>query len=133
MDDDLDRALEVDILASTLKAQEREGGDLMELLARMLQSALPGRTRVSRRGWLLSARKPIEELSVVFDECGYVIACDKLGGFSARRQKIVRAVALKSDEIAIDDCIDEIVAELSKLAEKNSQARQALNRFISGS
>ena len=132
MDEDLDRSIQVDVLASILKAEQKEATRLLELLARMLESALPERTKVKRAGWFMSKERPIAELSIEFDDVGYQIVRSKHGTVSVKQQKIVRGIALKTTDIEMEQCINDLVGELSKLAGNNTAARESLNRFISG-
>lgn len=132
MDPDLDQALQVDVLAKMLHADQREAGELVEVLAKMLESSLPDRAKVVRGGWFMSKTRPVEELTVQFEDVGYVISKSKHGTVSVKQQKIVRGVALKSSDVSMEQCITDIVAELKQLSEKNSAARQSLNKFISG-
>lgn len=132
MEDELDRALQVDVLIASLRMSQSQSRDLLEYLSNMLEDALPAITSVKRGGWLLSAKKPVEEVTVRFDDFHYQIVRKKNGSFSAVQMKIVRGVVLKNSEIPVDQCIDEIVAELAKLTEKNAEARMALNRFVTG-
>ncbi len=132
MDSDLDQALQVDVLARMLQAGQREASELVELLAKMLESALPDRAKVTRAGWFMSKTRPVETLTVQFEEVGYVINKSKHGSVSVKQQKIVRGVALKSSDVTMEQCITDIVAELQALSQKNSAARQSLNKFLSG-
>ena len=98
----------------------------------MLQSSLPERTTVKRGGWFMSKVRPVEELSIQFEDVGYQITKSSYGTVSAKQKKIVRGVALKSAEVTVEDCVNSIVAELSELAKKNATTRQALSKFVSG-
>jgi hypothetical protein len=44
----------------------------------------------------------------------------------------VRGVALKTTEMPFDKCFNEIVQNLAQMAENNSAARLALNKFVLG-
>ncbi len=132
MEEELDRALQVDVLIASLRMSQSQSRDLLEYLSNMLENALPAITSVKRGGWLLSAKKPVEELTVRFDDYHYQIARKKNGSFSAIQMKIVRGVVLKNSEIPVEQCIDEIVAGLAKFTEQNAEARMALNRFVTG-
>ena len=80
----------------------------------------------------MSKTRPVAELSVQFDSVGYLIERTKKGSISAKQQKIVRGIALKSSEIPLEDCMAQIVEELTSLADKSSTARMALNHFLEG-
>lgn len=132
MEEDLDQALQVDVLAATLRSEHKQSADLLEFLAKMLESALPDSVTITRDGWFMSKSRPVKDLTVKFDEYQYQLVRERHGSFSARSMKLVRGVVLKTTEIPVDQCIDEIVGELVKLTEKNAAARRALNRFVLG-
>jgi hydrogenase maturation factor HypE len=130
--DDFDQALKLDVLAASLRADTLQSADLLEQLARMLQAAVPESVEISRGGWFLSKDRPIEELTVKFDEYQYQIVKQKHGSVTARSMKVVRGVVLKTTEIPVEKCIEEILAELERMAAKNAQTRRALNKFVLG-
>ncbi len=130
--DDFDQALKLDVLAASLRADTLQSTDLLEQLARMLQAAVPESVGISRSGWFLSKDRPIEELTVKFDEYQYQIVKQKHGTVTARSMKVVRGVVLKTTEIPVEKCIEEILAELERMAAKNAQTRRALNKFVLG-
>lgn len=130
--DETDKALEVAILASMVKADKEQAADQLEMLATMLENALPERTTLKRAGWFMSKARPVAELSVQFDEAGFLIVHSKHGSISAKEQKIVRGISLKSTDISMEVCIERIASELGKLAEKNSATRESLRKFVEG-
>jgi hypothetical protein len=130
--DDLDPALQMDVLAQMLKSSQQETGALVELLASLMESSLPDRTKVTRGGWFMSKTRPVEELTIQFEDAGYQITKNKHGAVSVRQQKMVRGVALKSTDISMEQCINDLMTELSQLAEKHAETRAALNKFVMG-
>jgi hypothetical protein len=132
MQEELDPALQFEVLAAKLKGDHGASGDMLEYLAKMLESSYEGGTKVTRGGWFMSKSRPVEELTVRFDEWQFQISRAKHGSLSARSMKLVRGVALKTNEIGMDECIEEIIKEVMKLAQKNAQTRDALNKFVSG-
>jgi len=132
MVNDPDQALEVDVLAASLRMDQSESGDLLEYLATKLAQALPQNTKVIRGGWFLSAAKPVNEITVSFDECQFQIVRERHGSFTARTMKVVRGVVLKTTEIQVDEWADGVARELARMAERNAQTRQALRKFVIG-
>ena len=132
MTDEQDKALEIDILANMLRAEQSEASDLVEMLAGILDSALPDRTSIKRGGWFMSRQRPVVELNVQFDEIGFLITRSKHGTVMVKEQKIVRGISLKSSDISMDECINKLVAQLSDLSQKNAQTRDTLQKFIEG-
>lgn len=131
MHDDLDESLRFETLAAALNIGKSQQKDLVETLAKMMTLSLPDNVSITRGGWILSKDKPIEELTIRFDDYHYRIIKEG-SGYSARTLKMVRGVALKTTELSLDDCFNEILKELTSLAEQNGKARDALQKFVSG-
>ncbi len=131
-DNDYEQALQVDVLACSLQMDKSESGDLLEFLAAKLSSALPEETEITRGGWFLSASKPVTELSIKLGDQGFQIVREKRGAITARQMKIVRGVVLKTEEVPVDQWVQNLAAALANLAEKNSRTRAALQKFVIG-
>ena len=132
-DDNFDNsAMQFEVLAANLKADHGASGDLLEHLAKMLEASYAGGTKISRAGWFMSSKRPVEDLVVRFDDFQFQITRHKHGSVTARTSKLVRGVALKNTDISMEQCIDDILKELVKLGEKNAATRSALDKFVSG-
>lgn len=129
MQNDSDQGLEVELLAASVKLDSNGARSALETLAKMLEAAVPERITVNRRGWFLSKERPISELSVKFDEFQYQLLVES-GCVTARSMKLVRGVALKTNELSIEECIQAVLQELSALAARNASARAALEEFL---
>lgn len=129
-DDPLD-TLRFETLAAALNLGRSQQKDLVESLAQMMTLSLPDSVSINRSGWLLSKEKPISELTVRFDEFHYKIIKEG-SGYSAKALKMVRGVALKTTELELEECFKQIIDELTRVADKNARARDALQSFISG-
>ena len=132
MNDNLDQALEVDVLAAALRMDHQESGDLLEFLAKKLEQSLPQNTTVTRGGWFLSREHPVQQITVSFDDYQYQIIRERHGSFTAKVMKLVRGVVIKTTEIPIDQWTDEVAQQLAQLAQRSAQARSALNKFVVG-
>lgn len=123
--------MQFEVLAAKLRADHGASGDLLELVAKMLETSYAGGTKVQRGGWFLSGKRPVTDLNVRFDDWQFQISKEKHGSINARSMKLVRGVSLKTNEISMEQCIDEILKELVKLSEKNASTRNALDKFVS--
>jgi ATP-dependent Clp protease ATP-binding subunit ClpA len=130
MDDNLEQALEVDVLAAVLRMEHQESGELLEFLAKKLEQSLPQNTTVTRGGWFLSKEHPVQQITVSFDDYQYQIIRERHGAFTAKVMKLVRGVVLKTTEIPIDQWTDEVAQQLAHLAQRSAQTRSALNKFV---
>jgi hypothetical protein len=133
MDEETDKALQLDILAAMLSSDKKQAKEHVETLSNILEATLPEHVKIKRGGMFFSKERPLEELTVQFDESAYILVVSKKGAVSAKKQKFVRGIALSSADMQVQECIDSIVQHLSETAAKSSAARQALSRFISGS
>jgi hypothetical protein len=131
MDENLDRTLEVDVLAAALRMDRQESGDLLEFLAKKLEQSLPQNTTVTRGGWFLSKEHPVQQIVVRFDDYHYQLNREH-GSLTAKVMKLVRGVVLKTTEIPIEQWTDEVALQLAHLAERSAQTRDALNKFVIG-
>lgn len=132
MEDEFDKALQLDILASMLSSDKKQTKDHVETLSNILEATLPEHVKIKRGGMFFSKDRPLEELTVQFEETAYVLIVSKKGAVQARKQKFVRGISLSSVDMQVQECIDSIVQHLSETAAKSSAARDALARFISG-
>jgi len=132
MPEDFDQALQVDVLAASLRMEHQESGDLLEFLAKKLEQSLPQNTTVTRGGWFLSKDHPVQEITVRFNDYQYQILRERQGSLTAKVMKLVRGVVLKTTEIPIHQWTDEVAQQLAQLAENSAQTRRALNKFVIG-
>jgi hypothetical protein len=131
MSGELDPALEADVLAAALRLDNHESGDLLEFLAQKLEQSLPQQTAVTRGGGFLSKQRPVKEITLRFPDYHYQLTRQH-GAVSARVQKLVRGVVLKTTEISVEQWTAEVAQQLVILAQQSAQTRTALSRFVLG-
>jgi hypothetical protein len=127
---ELDPALEVDVLAAALRMDSQESGDLLEFLAKKLLLSLPQNTTVTRSG--IFGGGSVKEITVRFDDYHYQVTRERHGSLTAKVMKLVRGVVLKTTEIPIDQWTENVAQQLSQLANRSAQTRDALNKFVIG-
>lgn len=132
MTEDLDPALQVDVLAAALRLDHQESRDLLEFLAQKLEQSLPQATTVTRSGGLFTKAHSVKEILVRFDDYHYQITREKHGSLTAKILKLVRGVVLKTTEVSVDQWTEEIAQQLAQLGQRSAQTRQALNKFVLG-
>jgi hypothetical protein len=98
-------------------------------LAEMLQSAMPGEVQLSQRGGLFS-KKTVQAISLPLGDDRYTLEDTGRGPLRATRVHVVRGIALKTDEIPVDQWLTEIGAGLDALAQRSAAARAALERVV---
>jgi hypothetical protein len=124
-----------DLVAAGLRS---DGADLLsavEVLAAKLEQALPGRTRVERRGGGLlgrgekRVRQVLVELGAASAGVRYQLAVehDRVEGF---RERQVGGIAIKREPLGAGEWIAALTEELRAETERSSEARAALDRLL---
>jgi hypothetical protein len=123
-----------DLSAAGLRA---DGTDLrisVEVLAAKLESSLPGRTRVERRGGGLLGRgeKRVREIQVELGSTSgtayqLTIDGDRVEGFRERKSG---GIAIKREALDPDAWIAALTAELQAEAQRSAEARAALEGLV---
>ena len=132
MAEGLDRGLEADLLAETLRRGVAESRDLLEFLALKFEGPLASFISVKRGGGLFSKEHPVEELTLRFEERHFQMTRESQGQLSPKILKAVRGVVLKTSRVAEEEWLGELAAELALQAKRSASSREALTRFILG-
>src|SRR5947208_17081314 len=130
MHDELGEPLEVEMLAASLRASSTDLKAFMEALAAKLEGSLPNQTTVVRHSSLFSREHPVKEIAVVLGDYQYRIGRERQGPIIAQRAKVVRGIVLKTEQIPLEQWIEELAGELAQVAASSAQARSALERFL---
>jgi hypothetical protein len=127
MADDAD----LDLIAASLRADAADLEAFVEALAVKLEEALPGQVQVERRGGLLGANKRVRRIEVALGDQRYELEYER-GRVTGRRRSVVRAIALKTQELDLDAWIAGLSKELLQESERSERGRQALARLLEG-
>ena len=130
MPDELDSPLQMELLAASLRADSSDTKAFLEALATKLEGSLPDRTTVTRHSSLFSREHPVKEIAVSLGEYHYRIGRERPESLVAVRAHVVRGIVLKTEQIAVDQWIEELSEALAQLAGRSAQARAALERFL---
>lgn len=130
MSDEFGEPLQVDMLAASLRADSTDLKAFLEALAVKLEGALPTQTAVMRQNRLFSREHPIREIIVTLGEYQYRIVHEQRQPLITQRAKTVRGIVLKTDQMSMDQWINELATDLAQEANQSSQARIALERFL---
>ena len=117
------------VAATLAKQYAADQRDFLELLARMLESALPEEAEIGRRGGLF-AKKTVCRVTITLGENRYTLEDPGRGPLRATRTHIVRGIALKTEAITVQDWLAELGAALDERAQTSAQAREALSHFV---
>jgi len=126
-----DDGLGFELVAASLRADERDAHAFLGALAVKMEGALPSQTVVERaRDGLFKSTTHVERVSVDLSPCRYVLSAGKRGGFEATRSKIVGGVAIKNEVLPVDAWIEALARDLTRYAESSAGARAALERML---
>jgi hypothetical protein len=130
MSDELSGPLQVDLLAASLRADTTDLKAFLEALATKLAGALPNQTTVVRQSKFFSREHPIREIVVTLGEYQYRVLHAQQQPLVTQRAKVVRGIVLKTEQLPMDQWINELARDLAQEAMQSTQARIALEQFL---
>jgi hypothetical protein len=130
MHDELSEPLQVEIFAASLRADSTDINSFLEVLATKFEGSLPHQTRLTRQRRIFSREHPVIEIQVTLGDIQYRISRGQQRLPVTSRAKVVRGIVLKTDEIPVEQWIEELALSLAQEAARNAQARAALERFL---
>lgn len=122
-----DRAF--DLLAAALRADSGDSAVFLNVLAAKLEGGLPDHTVVHRRRRLFGGPGPIEMVSVALGDERLELEADGRS-LAGRRVRVVRDIAISTDELTVDEWIDALSRRLATEAESSERARAAMERIL---
>lgn len=126
-----DTGQDFDLAAAGLRADGAEFGVWVQALASKLESALPARTRVERRGGGLLGRgeQRVKRLNVALGGSRFSLELD---GERVRcsRQREVGGISIKAEQLDPDAWVTALTGELRAEAERSADARVALEGLL---
>jgi len=104
---------------------------MLDALAVRLEEALPRAANIRRRrvGGLFSKRTEVEQIAVDVGDLRFELS-QAAAGIACRRTKIVRGIALKREELSVQEWISELVGEVVRSATVSEQTRIALEGLV---
>jgi len=95
----------------------------IEMLAKTLQGALSGEVETKTKGFL---KKSVVGVQISLGDSRYTFEKPDHGAVFALKTKVVRGIALKSDQIEVAQALQELGEALEQRAAKSGDARNAL-------
>jgi hypothetical protein len=130
MSDEISEPMRTELFAASLRADKTDLKTFLDALAFKLEGSLLDYTIVTRQGSIFSRERPVKEVVVSLGEYQYRIRREKQGSLVAVRAHVVRGIVLKTEQIPVDQWIDELSEALAQLASRSAQTRAALERFL---
>ena len=121
---------QIDLAASSLRADASDSRALAEALAAKLSEALPDQTRAMRHGGRFRTKdKHLERLEVQLGDETFVLS---LSGQRTETTvaKTVRGVVIRRQDLPLDAWLDALSGALSAEAEQSESARLSLERLL---
>ena len=130
MSDDISEPMRTELFAASLRADKADLTTFLDALAVKLEGSLPDYTRVILQGSIFSRERTVKEVMVSLDDYQYRIGRERQGPLVAIRAHVIRGIVLKTEQIPVDQWIEELSEALALLAGRSAQTRAALERFL---
>ena len=127
----MERDASFDLAAAGLRGDGNELTVSVDVLASKLESALPGRTTIERRGGGLLGRGPkhARRVQVEIGDCCYALELDG-GRLAGSRERRSGGISIKRETLDPADWIGALTSDLREEAERSAEARAALERLL---
>ena len=122
-------ALDLDLLAASLRADSSDVSTFVESLAAKLEEAVPGRVRVQRRREGMFGPKKVRTVAVDLDERRFELVSEG-AGVQTRCAKLSGGIVLKNEELQTDAWLATLGEALATEAQRNETTRRALERLL---
>ncbi len=123
-------ALDIDLLAASLRADAADTGAFVEGLAAKLEDVLPGRVSVKRARNGLFGPKLVKEIAVDAGDQRLELARGAGDTIEWRRAKQSGGIVLKRESLDSDGWMAALGSAMSAEAQRSEQTRQALERLL---
>jgi hypothetical protein len=122
-------ALDLDLLAASLRADTSDLGAFVESLAAKLEEAVPGRVRVDRRRNGMFGPKAVRSVSVDLGDRRLELRADS-GAVQTRCARLSGGIVLKNEELETDAWLAMLSEALAIEARRSEATRKALERLL---
>jgi len=123
-------SLELDLLASSLRADSSDVRAFVESLAVKLEEAIPGLVRVQRARSGLRGPKLVRTIAVDAGGDRLELTCEAGDRVQARRAHVSGGITLKTEAIDVDEWMQALTQALGREAGRSEQIRQSLERLL---
>jgi hypothetical protein len=128
---DPDAALDVDLLAASLRADASDLAAYSEALAAKLSEALPGAVRVQRARSGLFGPRRVQALTVDAGSERFELRVGE-GAVETFCARTSGGIVLRTEQVATDEWLRRLSTALAAAAERSQTTRQALERLLEG-
>src|SRR5438477_10374790 len=130
MPDDIEQQdwLKLGVAAAFARQYAAEGRGFLESLAKKLGALLPEETEVKRGG--LFGSGPVRLVRIRLGDARYALEDPGRGPLRATRTRVVRGIALKTEEIPVEQWVSDLGDRLEEHARTSAAAHAALARLM---
>ena len=121
--------VDIDQVASSLRADASDLGAYVEGLAAKLEDVLPGRVRVQRRRSGLRGPKVVRRIAIEAGDRRLELLSDG-GSLETRCSRLSGGIVLKSEVLETDAWLAAVSEALAAEAGRSEKTRQALERLL---
>ena len=122
-------ALDLDLLAASLRADSSVLNAFVESLAAKLEEAVPGRVRVERRRSGMFGQKAVRSVSVDLGDRRLELRANG-GAVQTRCAKLSGGIVLKNEALETDAWLAMLSDALAAEASRSEATRKALERLL---
>ena len=122
-------ALDLDLLAASLRADSSDLNAFVESLAAKLEEAVPGRVRVERRRSGMFGQKAVRSVSVDLGDRRLELRANG-GAVQTRCAKLSGGIVLKNEALETDAWLAMLSDALAAEANRSEATRKALERLL---
>ena len=122
-------AIDLDLLAASLRADSSDLRAFVESLAAKLEEAVPARARVDRRRSGMFGPKTVRSLSVDLGDRRLELRADG-GSVRTRCAKLSSGIVLKNEELDTEAWLAMLSEALAAEASRSEATRKALERML---
>jgi hypothetical protein len=125
-----DAALDLDLLAASLRADASDLGAFVESLALKLEDVIPGRVQVQRRRSGLMGPKSVKRIAVDLDDQRLELVAEQKGALQTRCGRVSGGIVLKNEAVDTDVWLAALGEALAAEARRSETTRRALARLL---
>jgi hypothetical protein len=126
-----DEALDIDLLAASLRADTSDLGAFVEALAVKLEEAVPAAVRVERRRDGMFGPKVVRQISLDAGDQRLELRAER-GRVDCRWARLSGGIVLKSESLQTDEWLSALSQALADQARSSATTREALERLLNG-
>jgi hypothetical protein len=123
-------AVDIDLLAASLRADAADTGAFVEGLAAKLEEALPGRVSIKRARTGMFGPKHVKEIALDTGDERLELARGSGEAVEFRRARQSGGIVLKRETLDSDTWMAALSSALAAEAQRSERTRQALDRLL---